>query len=215
MLKKLAAALPGIMILTTLAGCAEKPVVVDDGPVRIQSALINGRLPDGWSGTVKAISIDEHSEMAAYVNEILKKSHYNVVSGDAEVTYRIREIYAGPASEYKEAHTGAGAALVTGASIALTVATCAALNTCSSPGVVGNGVASNLTNASNAANNGNGQAVENLQKLNLVIHKICMNRMGCASSAAASSDPSISLDQLRKENAEQGLTRSMRLKGKS
>jgi hypothetical protein len=211
--KQLSAALIALFTLGLLAGCAEKPVMVDNGPVRIQSALINGRLPEGW--TVKAVSVDAHSEMAGYVNDALKKGGYNVVAGEAKVTYSIREVYAGPASKYKQAHTGAGTVLATGASIALTIAACATLNSCSSPGVIGNGVASNITTASNVAQNASGQSVENLDKVNLVIHSICMSRMGCASSAAASSDSSLTLDDLRKENAELGLTRSMRLGEKS
>lgn len=210
--KMLPAALAVSFVLGSLSGCAEKPVLVDNGPVRIQSTKINGRLPEGYS--VKAISLDTHTEMAGYVNDVLKQDGYNVVTGEAEVTYVIEEMYAGPASKYQETHNNAGAALVTGASITLSIAACAALRSCSSPGVIGNGVTSNLTTASNAAQS-NGQVTQDLNKVNLVIHRICMNRMGCASSAAASSDPSITLDDLRKENAETGLTRSMRLGEKS
>lgn len=212
MFKMLSAAIPVSLIFATLVGCAEKPVLVDNGPVRIQSSLINARLQEGWKGSVKAVSSDTHTEMADFVNESLKNAKYNVVHGDADLIYTIREIYAGPASEYKEAHTGAGAVLATGASVALTVATCAALNSCTSPGVLGNGVAMNMTAATNAANNTNGQSVENLKKTNLVIHSICLGGHGCASSAAATSDPALSLDDLRKENAQVGLTTSMRLK---
>ncbi|VVP59737.1 hypothetical protein PS880_06065 [Pseudomonas fluorescens] len=68
-----------------------------------------------------------------------------------------------------------------------------------------------MTAATNAANNTNGQSVENLNKTNLVIHSICLGGHGCASSAAATSDPALSLDDLRKENAQVGLTTSMRL----
>jgi len=212
MFKMLSSAIPVTLIFATLVGCAEKPVLVDNGPVRIQSSLINARLQEGWKGTVKAVSSDTHTEMADFVNESLKTAKYNVVHGDADLTYSIREIYAGPASEYKEAHTGAGAVLGTGASVALSVATCAALNSCSSPGVLGNGVAMNMTEATNAANSTNGQSVDNLKKTNLVIHSICLGGHGCASSAAATSDPTLSLDDLRKENAQVGLTTSMRLK---
>ena len=212
MFKMLSSAIPVTLIFATLVGCAEKPVLVDNGPVRIQSSLINARLQEGWKGTVKAVSSDTHTEMADFVNESLKTAKYNVVHGDADLTYSIREIYAGPASEYKEAHTGAGAVLATGASVALTVVTCAALNSCTSPGVLGNGVAMNMTAATNAANNTNGQSVENLNKTNLVIHSICLGGHSCASSAAATSDPALSLDDLRKENAQLGLTTAMRLK---
>ncbi|TCV51462.1 hypothetical protein [Pseudomonas sp. 460] len=212
MFKMLSAAIPVSIIFATLVGCAEKPVLVDNGPVRIQSSLINARLQEGWKGTVKAVSTDTHTEMADFVNASLKNAKYNVVHGDSDLTYSIREIYAGPASEYKEAHTGAGAVLATGASVALTVVTCAALNSCTSPGVLGNGVATNMTAATNAANNTNGQSVENLNKTNLVIHSICLGGHSCASSAAATSDPALSLDDLRKENAQLGLTTAMRLK---
>ena len=212
MLKILSVAIPVVLIFSTLVGCAEKPVLVDNGPVRIQSSLINARLQEGWKGTVKAVSTDTHTEMADFVNESLKAAKYNVVHGDSDLTYSIREIYAGPASEYKEAHTGAGAALATGVSVALTVATCAAMNSCSSPGVLGNGVALNMTEASNAANNTNGQSAENLKKTNLVIHSICLGGHGCASSIAATSDPAFTLNDLRKKNAQVGLTTSIRLK---
>jgi hypothetical protein len=211
MFKMLSAAIPVALIFATLVGCAEKPVLVDNGPVRIQSSLINARMHQKWDGTVKAISTDSHTEMAGFVNEALKKAKYNVVTGDSDLTFSIREIYAGPASEYKEAHTGAGAVLATGASVALTVVTCAALNSCTSPGVLGNGVATNLTAASDAATSANGQSVDQLKKANLVIHSICLPGRGCASSAAATSDPSLTLDDLRKENAQVGLTTSMRL----
>mgnify|MGYP006951076482 CR=1 FL=1 len=212
MFKMLSAAIPVSLIFATLVGCAEKPVLIDNGPVRIQSSLINARLQEGWKGTVKAVSTDMHTEMADFVNASLKNAKYNVVHGDSDLTYSIREIYAGPASEYKEAHTGAGAVLATGASVALTVVTCAALNSCTSPGVLGNGVATNMTAATNAANNTNGQSVENLNKTNIVIHSICLGGHSCASSAAATSDPALSLDDLRKENAQLGLTTAMRLK---
>lgn len=212
MFKMLSAAITVSLIFATLVGCAEKPVLVDNGPVRIQSSLINARLQEGWKGTVKAVSTDTHTEMADFVNESLKNAKYNVVHGDSDLTYSIREIYAGPASEYKEAHTGAGAVLATGASVALTVVTCAALNSCTSPGVLGNGVAMNMTAATNAVNNTNGQSVENLNKTNLVIHSICLGGHSCASLAAATSDPALSLDDLRKENAQLGLTTAMRLK---
>lgn len=212
MLKILSSPIPLSLIFATLVGCAEKPVLVDNGPVRIQSSLINGRMQESWKGTVKAISTDSHTEMADFVNESLKNAKYNVVHGDSDLTYSIREIYAGPASEYKEAHTGTGSVLATGASVALSVAACVAMNTCTSPGVLGNGVAMNLTSATDAANNANGQSVEQLKKTNLVIHSICLSGRGCASSAAASSDPALSLDDLRKENAQVGLTTSMRLK---
>lgn len=212
MFKMLSAAIPVSLIFATLVGCAEKPVLVDNGPVRIQSSLINGRLPESWKGTVKATSTDTHTEMADFVNESLKNAKYNVVHGDSDVTYSIREIYAGPASEYKEAHTTTGAALATGASVALSVVGCVALNSCTHPGVLGNGVAMNMTAATDAANSANGQSVEDLKKTNLVIHSICMGARGCASSAAATSDPALSLDDLRKENAKVGLTTSMRLK---
>lgn len=212
MFKMLSAAIPVSLIFATLVGCAEKPVLVDKGPVRIQSSLINARLQEGWDGTVKAVSTDTHTEMADFVNASLKNAKYKVVNGDADLTYSIREIYAGPASEYKEAHTSTGAVLATGASVALTIATCAALNSCTSPGVLGNGVAMNMTSATNAANNGNGQSIEDMKKTNVVIHSICLGGHSCASSVAATSDPALSLDDLRKENAQVGLTTAMRLK---
>ncbi|PLP85787.1 hypothetical protein CYD26_24560 [Pseudomonas sp. FFUP_PS_473] len=217
MLKMLSAVIPLTVLLGSLAGCAgaEKPVLVDNGPVRIQSALLNARLQENWSGSVKVISTDTHTEMANYLIAALKKAKYNVVTGNANVTFSIKEIYAGPASEYKESHKGEGlgAALTSGASVAITVATCAALNSCSSPGVVGNGVANNMTVASKAFTTDSGQSVVDMAKTNLVIHKICSSGPGgCASSAAASSDPTVTLDDLRKENAQAGLTTSIRLK---
>jgi hypothetical protein len=78
--------------------------------------------------------------------------------------------------------------------------------------MLGNGVAMNLTAATDAANSANGQSVEQLNKNNLVIHSVCLSGRGCASSAAASSDSALSLDDLRKKNAQVGLTTSMRLK---
>ncbi|VVP59745.1 hypothetical protein [Pseudomonas fluorescens] len=85
MFKMLSAAIPVSLIFATLAGCAEKPALVDNGPVRIQSSLINARLQEGWKGTVKAVSTDAHTEMADLVNASLKNAKYNVVPGDADL----------------------------------------------------------------------------------------------------------------------------------
>ncbi|SDJ20874.1 hypothetical protein [Pseudomonas abietaniphila] len=209
MIKHLFAIFAATCTLSSLTGCAAKPITVEDGPIRIQSAQINGRIREGW--TVKAVSKDGHQELADYANQSLKKGGYNLTSGDAKLTYSITEIYAGPASDYKEAHTTTGNVLATSASVGVSVAACALLRSCNDAGVVGNTVTSGVTSASDAAQNSNGQNVSDLKAVSLVIHSICMTGMGCASSAAASSDPSVTLDDLRTANAVRGFPITMRL----
>ncbi|MCE0853547.1 hypothetical protein LU689_26960 [Pseudomonas asiatica] len=210
MINKAIAALAATCVIIALPGCAAKPITVEEGSVRVQAAQINARLVDGL--TVKAVTEDAAlADMTAYVNEALKKAGYNQTAGDDKVTYTISEVYAGPASEYKEAHTAVGNAVATGASVAVSLTTCLLLSSCSDPGVLGNNVTSGLTAASDAAQNTNGQNVDNLAGTNLVIHTVCQNFRGCASSAAASSDPSMTLDDLRMQNAKLGIPRTMRI----
>lgn len=210
MFKKAFAVLAATCAIASLPGCAAKPITVESGPVRVQAAQINGRLVDGV--TVKAVTKDAAlDEMTAHVNDALKKAGYNQTPGDAKVIYTISEVYAGPASQYKEAHTAVGNVVSTGASVAVSIATCSLLNSCSNPGVVGDNVTSGLTAASDAAQSTNGQNVESLAGTNLVVHTVCLTGRGCASSAAATSDPSISLNELRMQNAVLGLPRTMRI----
>nr|QFX76593.1 hypothetical protein [Pseudomonas putida] len=209
-INKVIAALAATSVIMGLSGCAAKPITVEKGPVRVQAAQINGRLVSGV--TVKAVTENAAlADMTASVNDALKKAGYNQTAGDAKVTYTISEVYAGPASQYKEAHTAVGNAVATGASLAVSLATCSLLSNCTDSGMVGNNVASGLTAASDAAQTTNGQNVDKLAGTNLVIHTVCLTGRGCASSAAATSDPSISLNDLRMQNAMLGLPRTMKI----
>lgn len=210
MIKKAFAVLAATCAIASLSGCAAKPIVVESGPVRVQTSQINGRLVDGVS--VKAETKDPAlGEMTAYVNAALKKAGNNLTPGEAKVTYTISEVYAGPASQYKEAHTTTGNVLSTGASVAVSLTTCSLFNTCSDLGTVGENISSGVIAANDAVNSTSAQNVENLTGTNLVIHTVCMTGRGCASSAAATSDPSITLNELRMQNAMLGLPRTMRI----
>lgn len=213
MIKKLCTVIAVTCAITSLPGCAVKPVDDDDGRVKIRAALLNGQIAkplpwtDGW--TVKAVSNDGHPEVADLVNASLKKAGYNFTQGDTRITYTITEVYAGPADKYKQSHTEAGTVISGAASIALAVGVCAVLNSCSAPGLLGSNLS--VTPTSDPMKNANGGAEVNLAEVNLVVTSICMTSAGCASSAAMTTDKSVSLDELRKQNAMRGLPRSMHL----
>lgn len=207
-----------LVLLAGLGGCASpnKQAVFDDGTIHVQSAFVNNYMlePDSWSaGTVTAISTDGHDDIAQSVKQTLKAAGYKVPDdGKAQLIYAITELYAGPASAYV-ANDGAVADTVlgTGLSVLGAIATCAALNSCGSPAVVSNSTANVLTTASVAAANGQGQRVDVDAATNLVVHKVCFAG-SCASTAAASSDPAVTVNDLRRVNVEQGIPRTMRLR---
>lgn len=209
---------PVLFLIAGLHGCASPNnlAVFDEGPIRVQSAFVNGYLqdPDSWSvGTVKAISTDGHGDIAESVNRTLKAAGYKVPDdGKAQVIYSITELYAGPASGYvQQSSAVADTAINTGLSVLSSVAACAAFNSCGSSAVVGNGTADALTTASISVANGQGQEIHDSSAVNLVVHRVCLSG-SCASSAAASADSSVTIRDLRRVNADQGLPRSMRLK---
>lgn len=88
---------------------------------------------------------------------------------------------------------------------------CALLNSCGTPGVLGSNLGSSVTPNSDPVENANTGAAVDLAQVNLEVLNICMNGGGCASSAAMSTDPSVTLDDLRRKNAVLGLPRSMHL----
>lgn len=208
---------PVLCLIAGLQGCASPntQAVFEEGPVRVQSAFVNRYLQDAdsWSGTVMAESTDGHDDIAQRVNLALKAAGYTVpAAGEAQLTYSITELYAGPAADYVEkSGVVADTVLSTGLSVIASVAACAALNACDSSAVVGNSAANALTTASDSATNGRGQSIADNTAVNLVVHKVCLAG-ACASSAAASADPGVSISELRRVNAESGLPRSMRLK---
>lgn len=215
LIKQLCVAISTLFAITSLLGCTVKPAIIDDGNVKIRAAPLNGKIArplpwtDGW--TVKAISNDGHSAIANLVNESLKKGGYNFVDGDTRLTYTITEIYAGRADKYNQPHTEAGNIITSGASVALAVGVCALLNSCSTPGLFGNNLSSSVAPNSDPVKNANAGADVDLAEVNLVVYSICVNGGGCASSAAMSTDQSVTLDDLRKANATLGLPRSMHL----
>jgi len=216
--RQLYSLVPVFALIAAVQGCAsqEKISVVEAGPIKIQSAPINAILqdPTSWSGTVKAISVDGHNDIANTVNDALRASGYSVPDGDARVTYSITELYAGPAADYVEKSSTTGASIVkTGLSVATSVAVCATLRSCGSSTMVANEVTRGMNTASVSLDNGKGQNVQQLSGVSLVVHKVCISGLGaCASTAAASADPSVTIAQLRDANAQQGLLRSIRLK---
>ncbi|HKS15277.1 MAG TPA: hypothetical protein VJS90_19785 [Pseudomonas sp.] len=208
---------PVLFMVAALGGCSSpnRLAVFDDGPIHVQSAFVNRYLQDAdsWSGTVSAISTDGRDDIARSVNSSLKAAGYKVADdGNARVTYSVTELYAGPAADYVE-NSGAMADTVlgTGLSVLSSLAVCAALHSCENSGVVGNSAANALTTVSNTAANGKGQHVDDAKAIKLVVHKVCLAG-SCASSAAASADPDVTIDQLRRVNVEKGLPRTMRLK---
>lgn len=129
LIKQLCTVVATVFAITSLPKCAVKPVTIDDGKVKIRTAMLNGRIArplpwtDGW--TVRAISSDGHPEIANLVNESLRRGGYNFVEGDSRLTYTITEIYAGRADKYNQPHTEAGNIITSGASVALAVGVCA------------------------------------------------------------------------------------------
>jgi len=204
-------------LIAGLAGCASpnKLAVFEEGPLHVQSAFVNSYLqdPHSWSGTVKAVSTDGHEAIAQSVNKTLEAAGYTVPDHEkALVTYYITELYAGPASGYVDkSAVGADTVFSTGLSVISSFAACAALNACGSSGFVGNSTANVLTTASNSANSGQGQQFHDSTAVSLVVHKVC-SAGSCASSAAASADPDVTIEELRRVNVDQGVPRTMRLK---
>ncbi|MDR5799059.1 MULTISPECIES: hypothetical protein [Caballeronia] len=220
--RKFSVALAGAAVIT-LSGCATSPAgkvdKVDLGDIHVLA--VHGQRnfggPIHFSGTVHASSLDGREDVAEKLNRAIAASGFKVSADHPTIQYTVKEVYAGPADQYKPAQASdnisAGtvtSVLGTGVAVGLS---CWLLSDCSNPLVLGN----SLTQDANAAaadlryhQNADAKQAATPAHL-LVVNQIC--QIGsCAMAYASSTNTSITLDQLRDANAVEGMPRAISVK---
>ncbi len=164
-----------------------------------------------------SVTDDLNPELAKLLLKEIAAAGYQIAKpAEKSQLYTIEEVYAGKPEDYtpsKEIETSGlkfpifhliGNGLV-----------CAALHVCNDPAIAANMAFDSIDNAqAEAMYNATPKLADGQNKASaMVISKLCtMLGKSCALSVALTYDPTVSLDQLRQANAEEGFPRSMLLK---
>lgn len=168
-------------------------------------------------GTKVAVVDEGHPELAKALEDEVERQGYSIAKpGELKHPYAIEELYAGNADGYVPPKSPE----VSGYSLPAfqlvsTALMCGAFHICHDPAVAANLAAERLNDVTrNVMRDARpDQSPGQLQNQLLVVSKLCTAAGHlCASSYAISTDPGISLDDLRMANVREGFPRSLKLK---
>jgi len=215
---KLAAVLLGAAVALT-SGCAAiiapHKEVINAGNITVLAVDGTAHLTHitPFHNTMYASSLDGHDNEAAALNDALRKANYDVVmKSDTSFLFTLLDLYAGPADQYRPVaeNPGSNVLATTGKQIG-TIALCATLHLCSNPLTAVDDAAFGANQAGmNALSKASGDKKQlGTRAISLVVSQICFGN-SCGVSYASSTDPTVTLDQLRVANASLGMPKILR-----
>lgn len=215
-----AAFLLGVTALTS--GCAVMGPHTDE----IQTGNITLLTVDGpahlthftpFHNSIYVNPMDGRQNFSDEVNDVLRRDGFDVVmQRDTSILLSTSEQFAGPADQFKPAPSEtSGLSVIDYGRLGLQGALCAALHTCTDALVMTNAVQGDVDAAAMnrlGHEQGDARQANKTAKL-LVVSRIC-SMASCGASYASTSDPSVTLDQLREANASIGIPHVLRAEPK-